>query len=206
MMFLTRIRLRLPEALRLRLSDPYAWHRWLWKAFPDRDGQAREFLSRADRSEDFYEVLLLSPEAPTTLARGTWETRPVAPTFLEHNRYAFALRVNPTVKKKNESNAKNGRRVALRRHEELHAWIERKAQGAGFAIDAIQFDPPVDQPFRKSGVRGKHARVDFRGLLSVRDRAAFRNAYRHGIGPAKAFGFGLLLLKPVYELNKESVT
>jgi hypothetical protein len=33
---------------------------------------------------------------------GQWQTKQVAPTFLEHVRYRFALRANPTVKRVSE--------------------------------------------------------------------------------------------------------
>jgi CRISPR system Cascade subunit CasE len=51
--------------------------------------------------------------------------------------------------------------------------------------------------FVKQGHRGKHIGVDFQGVLRVTDRAAFHYAFETGIGPAKAFGFGLLMLQPV---------
>ena len=39
--------------------------------------------------------------------------------------------------------------------------------------------------------------VDFGGLLRVRDQNAFKDAFANGIGSAKAFGFGLLVIVPV---------
>ncbi|RMF67773.1 MAG: type I-E CRISPR-associated protein Cas6/Cse3/CasE [Calditrichaeota bacterium] len=57
--------------------------------------------------------------------------------------------------------------------------------------------PRVKLSFTKDHRRGTHVAVDFRGHLRVTDREAFRNAFTKGIGPAKAFGFGLLMLQPV---------
>ncbi len=58
--------------------------------------------------------------------------------------------------------------------------------------------PPMESYFvNKQRKRGKHNSVDFHGILKVIDRAAFEGAFHHGIGPAKAFGFGLLMLQPV---------
>jgi len=43
------------------------------------------------------------------------------------------------------------------------------------------------------------AAVIFEGVLRVEDSQAFREALERGIGPGKAFGFGLLSVAPVRE-------
>ena len=45
---------------------------------------------------------------------------------------------------------------------------------------------------------GTHAGVRFRGRLQVTDRERFIHAFHHGIGSAKAFGYGMLLLQPLF--------
>lgn len=45
--------------------------------------------------------------------------------------------------------------------------------------------------------KGCHGGVQFLGTLEVTDREAFIKTYREGIGSAKGFGFGLLLLAPI---------
>ena len=203
MNYLTRIRVPLMDAARLRLSDPYAWHQTLWRAFPDRDGQSRDFLTRIDRNSECLEVLILSAKEPTPQWWGKWESKQVPPSFLEHARYRFSLRANPTVKRVVRSEAgnrkKNGRRTAITNPAELDAWIRRKADAAGFSVESLSFDPPVRESFWRKGKSGTHVRVDFHGVLSVTDEEAFRNAFSAGIGPARAFGFGMLLLQPVGE-------
>ncbi len=51
--------------------------------------------------------------------------------------------------------------------------------------------------FRKKGQGGYHGGVQFRGILEVTDREKFIETYHAGIGSAKGFGFGLLLLAPL---------
>ena len=85
-------------------------------------------------------------------------------------------------------------------HDEagLRIWLDRKAAQGGFAVTECVVGPPQASYFvNKRRKRGKHNSVDFQGLLRVTDRAAFQSAFHEGIGPAKAFGFGLLLLEPV---------
>lgn len=208
MSWLTRIRIDVREALSAGMKDGYSWHQALWRCFPGKDGQSREFLSRVDERDGMFEVLMLSPDKPESQAWGQWEPpKQVAPSFLKHRRYRFALRANPTVKRvvRNASGerVKNGRRTRICGPEELLAWLRRKGEAAGFELEQTKAGPPVDQHSHKPGKSGKpgqritHARVDFDGVLTVRDAAVFADAYTAGIGPAKAFGFGLLLLKPL---------
>ena len=202
-MFLTRIRVNQTEALSMALSDAYAWHQQLWKAFPGRDGQAREFLSHTDEHYDFFETLMLSQTAPASQEWGMWETRLVAPGYLRHERYLFSLRVNPTVKRvvrdsENGMRKQNGCRTRICDPGELRTWLDRKAMAAGFSVECahhLRVSPPVDQISWRKKRRITHTRVDYDGILTVTDRDRFGEAYRKGIGPAKAFGFGLLLLK-----------
>lgn len=201
MMWLTRIRLSLRDAAQLRLADNYAWHQTVWRAFPEKSGNTRDFLTRVDRRSGVFEALVLSPDEPSPQGWGTWETKQVLPSFLEHDRYRFSLRANPTVKRvirdEQGERKKNGRRTGIYDPAQLREWLDRKAEDAGFRVEALSFDPPVKEVFRRHGRQGTHVRVDFRGLLEVTDRNRFRAAFRQGIGPARAFGFGMLLLQPV---------
>ena len=201
MMYLTRILVDKKTAISHRLADSYAWHRAIWQVFPNREDSQRDFLIRVENKGRFYEVLLLSPERPTRPGWGRWETRRIPERFLEFDRYRFGLRANPTVKRvvRNPSGERkrNGRRTAIYNTEELEQWLRRKAKPAGFEIERFEMDPPLSQWFRRKGKMGRHIGVDFRGILRVIDRPAFRLAFAKGVGPAKAFGFGMLMLEPI---------
>ncbi len=116
---------------------------------------------------------------------------------------------------------KSGKRVPLVKEDELRAWLIRKgrvrcrAQNAegvlvdipgGFRIvegKPLEISPMAENHFRKKDKRKNtehsayHGGVRFRGILEVTDRDAFIETYQCGIGSAKGFGFGLLLLAPV---------
>ena len=201
MIWLTRIRVSLREAAAMRLGDNYAWHQAMWTAFPGRDGCARDFLTRIDHRGNLCEALLLSQVKPAPQRWGQWETKPVPPSLLQHERYRFALRANPTVMRvvrdQSGQRRKNGRRTAICDAGQLRQWLQRKAEAAGFRVEQLAFDPPLREAFRRQGRPGTHVRVDFRGVLVVADRDRFRAAFSQGIGPARAFGFGMLLLQPL---------
>ena len=63
--------------------------------------------------------------------------------------------------------------------------------------DRLSVGAPVDQTSWRKRHRIVHSCVDYQGVLQVTNRERFHAAYRRGIGPAKAFGFGLLLLRPL---------
>ncbi len=193
MKYLTRILVGKSEAARLRLSDSYAWHRALWEAFPGRPDAGRDFLFRIDDARDHFRILLLSPAEPVPPAWGRWQTKAIAPGFLEHTTYRFQLKANPTMRRSSD-----GRRLAIYQEDRLREWMHRKAADNGFQLvpNTLTIGAPIDEFFVRNHRRGKHVSVDFRGVLAVTGRQAFRIAFNRGIGSAKAFGFGMLMLQP----------
>jgi len=67
----------------------------------------------------------------------------------------------------------------------------------------LEISPMAESHFRKKDKKnGKdqaayHGGVQFRGTLEVTDVDAFIETWQSGIGSAKGFGFGLLLLAPI---------
>jgi CRISPR system Cascade subunit CasE len=55
----------------------------------------------------------------------------------------------------------------------------------------------VESHFRKKDQSAYHGGVQYRGTLEVTSREDFIKSYQEGIGSAKGFGFGLLLLAPI---------
>jgi CRISPR system Cascade subunit CasE len=94
---------------------------------------------------------------------------------------------------------KNGRRVPLRKREELVEWIKRKGDQGGFTVDetTLRTFSRGREYFEKNGQPGLHSAVEFEGVLTVTDPAEFHRTFTLGIGSAKAFGFGLLVIAPI---------
>jgi CRISPR system Cascade subunit CasE len=125
-------------------------------------------------------------------------------------RFVFRLRANPTRKVETKSSAdgtrRNGRRVDLRNDAAREAWLGRKAAAGGFRILSVQIDPRVpnirdivEAPItgRRQGRLLTFGSVLFDGVLQVSDAAAFQQTLAQGIGPGKAYGFGLLSIAPI---------
>lgn len=181
-----------PVALQRNLIDSYQWHQWIWGAFPDSPADQRRFLFRKDVQGENVRLLLLSEQKPKPIDGWSWKTRMISAEFLMHNTYRFQVRANPTFRR-----SADRRRVPLRREADLLTWFQRKLGAAGCRVQSIEVDQPQDVYFYKDGNTGLHISVDARGLIEVTDRHAFQTAFSEGIGPAKGFGFGLLMVQPV---------
>ncbi len=94
---------------------------------------------------------------------------------------------------------KNGRRVPLGKREELVEWIKRKGDQGGFTV--VEATPRTfsrgREYFERNGRPGLHSAVESQGMLTVTDPAKFHETFTRGIGSAKAFGFGLLVIAPI---------
>ena len=193
-MWLSRVRVGRREALQAGLKDAYGWHQGLWGGFPGQDGCERQFLFRVDSRAKAFHVYVLSSEKPTPPGWGIWQSKEIAPSFLEYSLYRFQLKANPTLRQ-----ADTRKRVGLCDERKLRSWMLRKAGRHGFAVEekSLVVSPAIQETFVKKGRRGKHMAVDFQGVLDVQDPQAFRDAFSHGIGSAKSFGFGLLMLQPL---------
>jgi len=219
-LFLSRAFVDYELAFKRGLRDAYRWHQAVWEAFPGRSTAKRDFLTRLDVQDRGFQVLILSPVEPTKpdwCPTDHWEAKPIPQSFWSHDRYAFQLRANPTKKVADPGRPKvvgsdgrinrnkNARRVALLRREDLVAWLQRKAEAGGFRIDpdTLRTHPARKEFFWKPR-NGENAKampgvvqgIEFRGVLEVADRERFLQTLHRGVGSAKAFGFGLLVLAP----------
>ncbi len=214
-LYLAEIQIDHETAAKAGLRDTYAWHKKTWLCFPGREKDTRDFLTRLDPVDCGFRLLILSstaPQRPPWCPEPAWRSKIVPETFLTQTVFRFSLVANPTRKTRSEKNGvttKNGRRVPIVSREDtedaegkiipgLLSWLTRKAEAHGFiiAIDQVRTVPRARQYFIKNGMLGLHSGVEFQGVLRVTDPEKFRQAFTQGIGSAKAFGFGMLVLAP----------
>lgn len=115
-------------------------------------------------------------------------------------RLRFRLRANPTRKIRSERNPKNGTRAPVTA-DDLTSWLVRKGEQHGFQVleASWRFDPTtgkLQRGFKQGETQMIHHAVVFEGSLVVAAAQELAAAVRKGIGPAKAYGFGLLSLAP----------
>jgi CRISPR system Cascade subunit CasE len=198
------------------LANAYEMHRLLSRgyAYP-RDGSQSAILFRVEqRGSGAPTVLVQTAQAPDwgLLPQGLLQAvagpKPLDDLrFQLHQRLRFRLRANPTKRLRAGSPAIAGaaidprwidRRVGLAREADQLAWLARKGQHHGFRILDVGIVPEGEVRFRKTveGAVLTFLAVRFDGLLEVTAAESFLEILRVGVGPAKAFGFGLLSVGP----------
>ena len=140
-------------------------------------------------------------------------------------RMAFSLRANPTVARRGFSDgatrrvavglsperafAQMGRagehptdpaEVAAWRDTELRAWLDRQAERSGIEVERAAAGPIVRRQFSRArdgrGAPMTLHEVEFTGVLRVTEPSTFAQARASGIGRARSFGYGLLMVRP----------
>lgn len=207
MPYLTEGRISYLEALRKReglpkgLIDSYAWHIAAWQAFPGKPNDARDFLTRVDRTGDGYRLILLSQTAPTVpdwWEAKSWGTKEISPAYFGHSRYMFQLRANAT-----KTFSATGLRSGISCPLELTEWLDRKGANGGFIVEqgTLQVIPGGMDSFVRQGKRGFHSIADFKGILKVTNKELFYQSVMQGVGRAKGFGCGMLMVVPLITQN-----
>lgn len=202
----------------------YGAHQLLWRLFPDHQ-EPRPFLFRQEMDEPdeggvprglplFY---VLSDREPTTTP-GLLEvqTKPFSPVLDVGDKLAFRLRANPTMAKSVEG--KRGHRVDVLMAAKYpfesgqertsaacieamnHAardWLASRAESWGFRLPV---DPELGAYRQHALLKTKgrpisFSSVDYEGLLEVTDPGRLVETLAKGVGRAKAFGCGLILLR-----------
>lgn len=207
-MFLSRIEIPWEAA-----RNSYEIHRRIWRLFPGEERESRKagtenrqgFLFRVEDKQVGRpaRALVQSRLAPQAEAGVTLlGTREFSPKPAEGMQLAFVLTANPvkTIADK-EREAKPGKqsekcRVPLIAEADQLAWLKRKLEGAATVnVATVLKHPPLG--FRKSNYAGKLSTVTYEGTLTVTDPHALAFHLENGVGPAKAFGCGLLLVRRV---------
>jgi len=203
----------------------YAEHQWLWRFLPAPSGTPRGFLFRrrdVDGLPRFYVVSDREPDSPTP--HWTVHSKPYAPTLAIGQHLAFELRANAVVTLRNDLGRAVRHDVVMQEKTRLlkarglarwadwttpdrpamsdlvqrcgTAWLQARCERLGVRLDSDSLRAEGYEQHR--GKRGelRLSTLDFSGHLRVEDADALRTALFTGVGHAKAFGCGLLLVRP----------
>jgi CRISPR system Cascade subunit CasE len=203
----------------------YAEHQWLWRFFPAPAGTPRSFLFRRRDTEGFprfYVVSAGKPEPPS--AHWLVHSKPYAPELQPGQWLQFELRANPVVTKAGPLGRPSRHDVVMQEKTRLlndqglkawadwqsadrpsladlvqrcgSAWLQARSARMGVHLDVDALRADGYQQHRGKGDRLRISTIDFSGRLRVDDPQALRSALFSGVGHGKAFGCGLLLVKP----------
>ncbi|MFI3272479.1 MAG: type I-E CRISPR-associated protein Cas6/Cse3/CasE [Pseudomonadota bacterium] len=194
----------------------YDIHQALWKVYSDYDDRKRDFIYRQIGPSSFLTVSHREPHSLQYIA--SLHTKEYTPVLQEGQKVHFALRFNPVVKRRDT----NGKQVRIdivqderkRRLCEgvLQADLPQRTEIAmdvapkwlSSHIPSLDIDASslVVEAYRLEKFRKKKgdslltiASMDVQGTAFVRDVATLEKALYNGVGCAKGFGLGLLLLR-----------
>lgn len=204
----------------------YEEHQWLWRFMPAPEGTPRGFLFRrrdAEGSPRYYVVSKREPVPPTTAWRV--QSQRYEPRLRVGDRLGFELRANPVVTKVDAVGKRARHDVVMQEKKKLlnergiarwsdwtsddrpdlteliyrtcAEWLRSRADrlGVDFFGDGLIAEGYTQHRGRRGDLR--FSTVDFGGSFTVVDPAALLNALHNGVGHAKAFGCGLLLIRPL---------
>lgn len=224
-MYFSRISLqdgaqRAPDFWRV-FRDPYTLHQSIWQLFADHADRKRDFLYRLDRDGQkpvIYTVSTRKPEARSSLWR--IELKQYDPKIREGIQLAFTVRINPIRTKRDEKDKQHRHDVVMEAktrlktqgesqgghttlavlvQEEGSNWLLARAEKHGFALTSgcIRADGYQQHClFPGKGKRPiKFSTLDFNGLLTVTDPVPFLETLYKGMGSAKGFGCGMLMVR-----------
>lgn len=193
----------------LRITDPYSLHRVVYSLYEDvrsaeeKNSSQASGILYADQGGDFHSrrILLLADRMPAECIDGQYgqvQSKPVAESFLDHDRYRFTVIVNPT-----RRDSASRKLLPVKGREAIADWFCKRAlQSWGFRVprEHLQVDRVDVQRFKE---KQQHpvtlAQAHVQGQLEVTDRTQFHNSFARGIGRARTFGCGLLQIVPLLD-------
>lgn len=204
------------------IRDPHALHCRVMRAFPtvlDPEEKPRAHFGVLHRLEDdrktgqplLYVQSRMKPDwsfLPAGYARPVGVPNPavkdVGPVYERQGRdkvLRFRIRANPTRKVDTKSGPdgvrRNGRRVPVSGPDAYLEWLRRKGEECGFEVlRAAVAAAGAGELVRSHSTGRTFQGVLFEGHLVIRDAERFRAALEEGVGPGKAYGFGLLSIGP----------
>lgn len=91
---------------------------------------------------------------------------------------------------------REGRKYTIRDSFGKIEWLKRMAEQNGFSVEDVSILNVESYSInKKTGVYSLPV-TTFNGLLKITDVKRFKESFRMGIGPEKAFGCGMLMVKP----------
>lgn len=184
--------------------NPYEIHRALWNFFAEDANARRDFLFRIVQAELIRaEILMQSIRRPEQLSPNVriLACKEYQLSLQTDQRLRFYLVANPVKTIDDEDGRENAQgdpkkcRVPLVTDEDRRTWIDRKLQNVA-ALETAIIEPGLPIRFKKGKENraGKIQPVSFLGIITVKDAQGLSELVRNGIGPAKAFGCGMLSL------------
>jgi CRISPR system Cascade subunit CasE len=221
-LYLSRARLRQdgPVAALARLLVPEdgaarraASHRLVWSLFADVPDRKRDFLWREEGPGRFMMLSSRQPVDPHGLFE--LDSKAFAPALTPGDRLQFTLRANPTISRCTASGHSARHDVVM---DALHhvpaghraaerpgaaqtagsAWLARQGEARGFTPNDVTVDGYDRVTIPRDGIAATLGVLDISGILTVRDPPLFLGSIGVGMGRARAFGYGMMMIRRAF--------
>ena len=219
-MYFSRIRLRGDaDPRRLIGLNGYREHQALWNLFDPDPEAKRDFLFRRDGHAQLPIYYLVSRRIPSD-REGLWEieTKNYAPCLQAGQTLAFSLRVNPVITRTDDNGKSRRDDVVMDLKKQIgwkdlprsarpplaqlvqqagEQWMSNRQERLGATVGTVRADGYRQHHGYKrgQGTAIRYSTLDLQGTLTIVGEERFLDALFLGIGPAKAFGCGLLLVR-----------
>ena len=160
-------------------------HRLVWCMFPN-DLKERPSVIYRIQKDVIYVISSIATIATQQVGEmfSSFQTKEFSPQFSKGMSLSFDLLANPV------RTSEEGKRMALLDAESQKEWIVRQGQNFGFAVKTLDIGCYEKMFINRSPVFA----VQFNGVLQVDDPIKFIVAVTNGIGKAKAYGLGMLMV------------
>lgn len=194
LMILSDLKLTGNQMNQLGVSHEYEIHKFVYSLFPGPVDKKRDFLY-VKKYDKFRRVVIriLSQRNPTAPDYGILQCRRIPMRYLEHQEYNFTVKVNPARRKH-----KTLEKYPIIDHDELVEWFINKSLLNGMMVDQYSLeirDRGITRIYKPDSTIVLN-KATFVGRFRVTNQELFKDAFIKGFGQAKAYGFGLLEIKP----------
>ncbi|HEY9160747.1 MAG TPA: type I-E CRISPR-associated protein Cas6/Cse3/CasE [Desulfomonilia bacterium] len=204
----------------LTRKNGYQTHQLIWNLFADNPGRPRDFIYRHEEINGWPTFYTVSKREPADTV-GMWEilSKEYNPQLKSGQRLGFTLCANPIRSRHDENGRQQRHDVVMEKKLKLKKegmsfnipdiiqqtgfhWLEERAVSHGFRI--LENEVRADGYRQHRLFKGKENKtitfssLDFNGILTVIEPDIFvKKCLFEGIGPAKAFGCGLMMVRRV---------
>lgn len=209
-----------PKHVQRQLGGGYRLHQALWRLFGDAPDAQRDFIYRNDDVRGTPSLMMVSTRRPED-RDNLWliETKPYQPRLSSGQLLGFSIRFNPVVSRRDDQGRQHRHDLVMDRKHQMQRdreptidqqavisevaeqWLGSRGERAGFSIRESAL---LAEGYRQHELykrRGsppiRFSTIDCQGLLTVTDPERFTDALFKGIGPAKSFGCGMMMVRRV---------
>ena len=195
------------------IGNPYELHQFIYETMSAKEDPGR-LLYRLEGGDGFRNpvpCLLVQTEHPVVsrIDDCRWgrpdfvriKTKSFTVVLQAGGIYRFRLRANPVRSERAKPDGRRGKRMGIVESEAQIGWLAKRLSSSGMRLISVDHrrEPwlavrPKPKQNQKAAPRRVFASAFFEGALKVTGTESAEQAVLKGIGPGKAFGFGLLSL------------